>query len=121
MQNILKDLANMSEMILKFERESSRSKSLTDKAIRYYKELLEIYDKVTVEYFEKNQLFKLISMTESLDVKYYADSSLDMGYERAKNICALLKTYCEKLDRKLLILIDNMDEQISFIAQVGKY
>ncbi len=43
----------MSEMILKFERESSRSKSLTDKAIRYYKELLEIYDKVTVEYFEK--------------------------------------------------------------------
>lgn len=116
-EKILKDFENTKECFFKFEREIKRSKTITKDANKYYKKLLEIYDNVTVEYFEKSQLFQLIAMTESLDLKYYADATEDIGDERTKNIFNLLKAYFQNNEKKLLILLNELNNQIIILSE----
>lgn len=115
LNRVIKDFADAKDSIFKFEREAKRHNELTNESLKYYKNLLQIYDKVAVEYFEKNQMFKLITLTESLNLKYYADSTTDSGEVRIGNIFSLLKVYFERNEQKLLMLISQIQTQISLI------
>lgn len=116
LKQILKDFGAAQDVIFKLERELKRNNEITKDVLKYYKILLEIYDKITVEYFEKHQMFNLITMTESLDLKYYADSTEDVGEIRIRNIFALLKTYFLSNQGKLLILTNKIEQQITILS-----
>ena len=116
-ENILKDFENPKEYCFKFDRELKRSNSLTDDARKYLGLLLKSYDEVTMNYFEKIHMYRVISMIESMELKHYVDSQKDSGDLRLKNIYNLLKIYFNRVEEKLVKLLVEISQQKTVLAE----
>lgn len=117
LEKALKKFVKAKEHCTRFEREIKRRSSVTKDAEKDYIALLRIYDEVTVEFFEKNQLYKIISATESLDLKYYADTSKEQGEARVRTLFGFLKKYFHDVEVKILMVLNKITEQRDIINE----
>jgi len=101
----------------KFEREVTRRNVITKNAEKYYGSLLNIYNDVTIEYYEKNQLYKNIAAAESMELVHYAGATSDKGDVRIKALSSLLKEYFYEVEVKVLDVISAIKRQRKFINE----
>ena len=117
LENVLQNFIKTKDYFYRFEREIKRNKTLTKEANKYYKLILDAYDHATVEYFEKNLLYKITAINESLEIKHYSETSKDTGEERVKNIYNLMKNYFHNTEIKILGLHKEITKQEEIISE----
>lgn len=117
LKNILIYFAKTKEIIEKYEKEFNRRRTITDESKKLFKKLLEIYDEVTFNYYNKEPLFQIIAFNEAIEVKAAINETEILNDERLKLIYSLLKTYYSGIERKILNILKVINKQKGIINE----
>lgn len=117
LKDILQEISKTEKYMHKYEREIKRAKIVTVEANKYFKNLLSLYDKITVEYYNSNPLFQIISFNEHIEVDYALRATEEVTVERIQHVYTLLKPYFQELQRKASDIIEKIEQQKEIISE----
>lgn len=117
LQGILREFAQAKDYIFKYEREFNRRKIVTDEAKKFFKQSLDIYSKINDEHYNKEPLFQMLAVNETLEVKSVILQTETLDNERINLISGLLRTYYTEVEKKVLDIINTIDSKKGIINE----
>lgn len=116
--NILEEIKKAKDYILKYEKELSLRKVLTQEAQSLFKQILDCHDKITFEHFNKEALYQLLAFNETIELQYAIKITEKLDTERTNTIFSLLKTYFENVENNINNVIQPLKGQIERINEI---
>lgn len=117
LKDILQEISKTEKYMYKYERELKRAKIVTVEANKHFKNLLGLYDKITVQYYNSNPLFQILSFNEHIEVDYALRSTEEVTVERIQFVYTLLKPYFQEIKKKTLNIIEKIEQQEEIISE----
>lgn len=111
LKDILEKFAKAKEYIFKYDREFHRRKTVTPEANKMFKNLLNIYNTISHEYYAVNPLYQILAFNENIELEYLIKMTEKVDMEKIKQAYILLKRYFEQIEPKISYTIKNIDEQ----------
>lgn len=102
----------------KFERAMATTAFSTPEAHQSYTRVMQIYDVLWKEYFNKSQLYIMISFAEHTELQYTFKKCVDLNVEgKIASLYQVTKEYFTKVQEKILILINKMEKNIEILSE----
>lgn len=117
LKNILQEFSKTPKYIYKYEREVKKAKTITFEANKYFKNLLSLYDKITVENYNSNPLYQILSFNEHIEVDYALKETQEVTIDRIQLVYSLLKPYFEEIEKKALTVIEKINQKKEIISE----
>lgn len=117
LKDILQEISKTEKYMHKYEREIKRAKIVTVEANKYFKNLLSLYDKITVQYYNSNPIFQILSFNEHIEVDYALRATEEVTVERIQLVYSLLKPYFEGIQWKVSDIIIRIEQQKEIISE----
>ncbi|HPT40856.1 MAG TPA: DUF115 domain-containing protein [Candidatus Gastranaerophilaceae bacterium] len=111
LKEILKEFEQAREYIFKYDREFRRRRTLSEETNKYLKLLLNLYNKILLEYQGNNILYQAISFNENLEVQFALKSSENVNIVEIQNVYEQLKIYFYMVEEKLTKTIEKIQQQ----------
>lgn len=102
----------------KYEREVMMRKLITEPAKRFYQNIMQIYDKLTLDDFKKSELYRIISFAEHIEVQYVFKKGMNLSVEeKIRDMHSTVKDYFYNIQRKLLVDIDKIEKNVEMLSK----
>lgn len=115
LKEILKEFVKANEYIFKYEREFHRRKTITAESNKFFKNLLGLYDKITIEHYDKNPLYQALAFNENLELQYVIKETEVVDVEKIKLVYSLLKIYFQEVEKKVVEVVEKIKKQKEII------
>lgn len=117
MEEILKEFAKVDEYIFKYEREFQRRKVMTPETNKYFKLMLELYDKIANSHGVKSDIYQALAFNEDIEVKYIMNKTEVVTIDSISEAYICLKNYYYLVGTKIKKVIDKLNEQREIIIE----
>lgn len=117
LKDILQEFSKTEKNMYKFEREVKKAKTVTLDANKYFKNLLGLYDKITIQYYNSNPLFQILSFNEHIEVDYALRATEEVTIERIQIVYSFLKPYFQEIQKKASNIIEKIEQQKEIISE----
>lgn len=112
LENVLAEFEKGKEYLRKIDRELQSRRIMTDNAQKYYVALTQVYNEITDKYFDKNQLYKIISAGENMEIQHYIETTQKSGGVELNRLYGLLKDYFVQVEPRVLDVLNKVENQI---------
>jgi len=116
LKKILKEFESAFGYIYKYEREYTRIKTISQETNKYFKLLLNLYNKIDTEYQNDSPIYRGISFSEDIELKYLLKNSEIVDAEHIQNFFEQMKIYYEKNKIKLENIINIIEQRMLEIS-----
>lgn len=117
LNEILKELLTGREYIFKYEREFKRRRTLSEETNKYLKLLLNLYNKILLEYQINSPIYQAISFNENIEVQHALKSSETVTVAEIQMVYERLKKYYYLVEEKLTKTIEKIIQQKGEISE----
>lgn len=102
----------------KFERAMATTAFSTPEAHQSFEKVMQVYDVLRKEYFNRCEMFILISFTEEIELQYTFKNGIDLGVEsKISSLYPVIKNYFDNVQEKILILMDKIEKNIDILSK----
>lgn len=116
-EEILKEFAKVDEYIFKYEREFARRRVMNEVTNKYFKLMLELYDKITNIYGIKSDIYQALAFNEEIELQYLIKNTEVVTLDSIAQAYTQLKNYYYMVGTKIKKVITKIDEQKGIIIE----
>lgn len=117
LKDILQEISKTEKDMYKYEREVKRARTVTLEANKYFKKLLSLYDKLTLQYYNSNPLFQILLFNQQIEVDFALRNTEEVTIERIKEVYILLKSFYAFINLRFKYAIDQIEQQKEIISE----
>jgi len=116
LKKIHKEMEAAAEYIYKYEREYNRRRTVSQETHKYFKLLLNLYNKIVTECQTDSPIYRGIAFSENLEIQYQLKNAKVVEPEDIQTFYGQMKTYYEKIKINLENIIKSVEQKVQEIS-----
>lgn len=113
LQEILTEIEKAILLISKYEREIKLRKFITEEVKKIFNNVIQIYDKLTLDYSNNSKIYRIIAFSENLELQYAFKQTINLSHEELiEQLHPTVKEYFDNVHTKTLNIIGKIENNI---------